>query len=165
MPTAHVAQMSVHELHDTIERGEAITILDVRSRREFDQLHIDGAVHIPAPDLRTRSKELRMGLYYLHKLLSQYSRHPERAVEARFFYYGNLYVAQALFQEGGEYWDRWYVKVHDNLLSPRCFKTGIDSGSEGNQGYWESRYGNEYATAVSLLILELPLGYLPIFQR
>ena len=33
-------------------------VLDVRSSEEYDNSHIDGAVNIPAPDLRTRFREL-----------------------------------------------------------------------------------------------------------
>ena len=31
--------------------------------------------------------------------------------------------------------------------------------------YWKSRFGNSYATSIALLILQVPLRYLPIFQR
>lgn len=56
--TDHVHQLSTIELHNKIEKGEKITLLDVRSPREFEALHIEGAVNIPAPDLRTRHTEL-----------------------------------------------------------------------------------------------------------
>ena len=58
LPMAHVAQLSVQELHALIGGGEPVTLVDVRAPREFDAVHIMGALNIPAPDLRTRHREL-----------------------------------------------------------------------------------------------------------
>jgi hydroxyacylglutathione hydrolase len=41
-----------------IRNSEAIHILDVRALSEFEEQHIEGAINIPAPDLRERYKEL-----------------------------------------------------------------------------------------------------------
>jgi rhodanese-related sulfurtransferase len=41
-----------------IEAGTAPTILDVRSRREFAQGHVPGALHIPFWTLRNRISEI-----------------------------------------------------------------------------------------------------------
>jgi len=38
--------------------GPAVTLVDVRAKREYMTGHIDGTINIPAPDLRTRYKEL-----------------------------------------------------------------------------------------------------------
>jgi len=62
LPTEHVAQLSVHELHGLIARREPMTMLDVRAKREYDVSHIKDAVNIPAPDLRTRYVELGQNL-------------------------------------------------------------------------------------------------------
>ncbi len=35
-----------------------MAIVDVRTPREYDGLHIEGAINIPLPDLRTRYEEL-----------------------------------------------------------------------------------------------------------
>jgi hypothetical protein len=32
-------------------------------------------------------------------------------------------------------------------------------------GSWDDDYGREYGTAMAVLILEIPVQYLPIFQR
>jgi hypothetical protein len=37
--------------------------------------------------------------------------------------------------------------------------------TQAADGSWESRFGKGYATAVALLVLEVPLGYLPLFER
>jgi hypothetical protein len=90
----------------------------------------------------------------LQRNLAAYRRNPAAAIEKEWFFYGNLYMAQALFQQGGEAWKDWYPKVRSQLLS-----------RQAADGSWESPYGNEYATATAVLILEIPLGYLPLFQR
>jgi hydroxyacylglutathione hydrolase len=58
LPTNHVGQLSVEELHLRITKGEGIALVDVRARSEFEISHIRGAINIPAPELRTRHKEL-----------------------------------------------------------------------------------------------------------
>lgn len=57
LPTEHVAQISVHELKDLMSDGEQMALVDVRSPREFEGGHIEGAINIPTPDLRTRHQE------------------------------------------------------------------------------------------------------------
>jgi glyoxylase-like metal-dependent hydrolase (beta-lactamase superfamily II)/rhodanese-related sulfurtransferase len=57
-PAAHLPQMSVLEADLAIRSCKNGLILDVRSSTEYDNSHIDGAVNIPAPDLRTRFREL-----------------------------------------------------------------------------------------------------------
>ena len=69
-------------------------------------------------------------------------------------YYGNLYAGQVYFQLGGDLWRTWSQEVWPELLR-----------RQKGDGHWESRFGDEYATAVALLILEIPRGYLPIFER
>ncbi len=60
LPTAHLAQLSVLEADLEFKSGKRGIILDVRSPTEFDSSHIDGAINIPAPDLRYRFAELDM---------------------------------------------------------------------------------------------------------
>ena len=58
LPAAHLPQLSVLEADLLIRSCEKNLILDVRSSDEYDNSHIEGAVNIPAPDLRTRFREL-----------------------------------------------------------------------------------------------------------
>lgn len=58
-PSDSVAQVSVHELVGMIRRKERLTLVDVRSANEFANGHIEGAVNIPAPDLRTDFRRLK----------------------------------------------------------------------------------------------------------
>ena len=57
LPAQHIGQISAPEL-EHIQKGDAIHILDVRALSEFEEQHIEGAINIPAPDLRERYKEL-----------------------------------------------------------------------------------------------------------
>ena len=73
-----------------------------------------------------------------------------------FFWYGNYYAAQAFFQYGGTTCRRFYQRLSDDLLQ-----------SQQADGSWRNRVGpgDEFATAVASLLLQMPRQYLPIFQR
>jgi hydroxyacylglutathione hydrolase len=58
LPAAHVRQLSASELHRLMTKGGPLSLVDVRAPREYEADHIDGAVNIPAPDLRKRFAEL-----------------------------------------------------------------------------------------------------------
>ena len=58
LPTRHVCQLSAEELHDSITQGRTMTLVDVRAPKEYEGYHIEGAINIPVPDLRSRFKEL-----------------------------------------------------------------------------------------------------------
>jgi rhodanese-related sulfurtransferase len=58
LPAAHVSQVSAGELSKRMAAGEPLTVVDVRAKREYQTGHIDKAINIPAPDLRSRYKEL-----------------------------------------------------------------------------------------------------------
>jgi len=95
--------------------------------------------------------EIDKGLEYLIEFL------PSDEVNRRvsYFYYGHYYAVQAAWQAGGGYWARWYPAIRDELL-----------GRQQPNGSWASlSFCPEYATAMSLLVLQLPENMLPIFQR
>jgi glyoxylase-like metal-dependent hydrolase (beta-lactamase superfamily II)/rhodanese-related sulfurtransferase len=58
LPTGHVGQLSVQELHTQITEIVDVTLVDVRTRIEFEISNIKGATNIPTPELRTRYTEL-----------------------------------------------------------------------------------------------------------
>ena len=65
LPSRHIQQVSAPELEALQEKG-TIQILDVRAKSEFSTHHIEGAINIPAPDLRERYKELdKQETYYV----------------------------------------------------------------------------------------------------
>jgi hypothetical protein len=94
------------------------------------------------------SEALKLGYGYL-RLTS------DPAKQQSFFYYTHLYVVQAMFQQGGPEWATYFPKIRRELLARL----------KGDKPYWAHRYGNAYATSISLLILQVPMRYLPIFQR
>ena len=59
LPSDHILQLSAVELYERITAAQPLQLLDVRAPQEFDQAHIDGALNIPAPDVRHRHDELR----------------------------------------------------------------------------------------------------------
>lgn len=74
------------------------------------------------------------------------------------FYYAIYYVTQAMYQAGGDYWKTWYTNIRDRLVK-----------SQGSDGDWAangySEAGPEYATAMAVLVLQVPAGLLPIYQK
>ena len=101
-------------------------------------------------------EERKRGMDYIRRLIEKGARTRKGAfhVADNFPFYGNFYTGQILQQSRGELWEVWSRSVW-----PQIVKLQKDTGS------WESRYGEEYATAMALLILELPLGYLPLYDR
>ena len=109
--------------------------------------------------------ELDRTLAYLERtygaMRNQYARH-------YFFYYGNYYAAQAMYNVGGlepARWERWYDRVRVDLLSLE--QKGTAPGSREEVGWWQSNVGDThtFATAVAILILSMPFDYLPIHQK
>jgi len=80
----------------------------------------------------------------------------EPAIRDRgYYYYAYYYAVQAAWHAGGDVWHRWYPAIRDDLLRQQ-----LPSGGWTDQGV-----GPEYATAMALIILQLPNNFLPIFQR
>ena len=71
------------------------------------------------------------------------------------FYYGHYYATQAMFIAGGERWRLWWPAIKEILLDYQS-----DDG-----GWRDNQTGRAYATAMSLIILQMPKRYLPIFQK
>ena len=105
-----------------------------------------------------QSKELEIGLNVMRRRIASINN-PLHASE--WAWYGNLYACQAMYQAGGNDWDVWYPKAFESLVTEQR-QNG--SWSEGRSG-WGSAYGESFSTAIACLMLETPLGYLPIFQR
>lgn len=70
------------------------------------------------------------------------------------YYYGQYYAVQAMYLAGGKHWRQWFPTVRDELLR-----------TQAEDGHWSSSHGSSYATAMSLLIIQMPNRLLPIFQR
>jgi hypothetical protein len=71
------------------------------------------------------------------------------------WFYTQFYYAQAMYQRGGKDWQQYYPRLRDRLLS-----TQAPDGSWNGDGV-----GTVYGTAMAIVSLQLPYGYLPIYQR
>jgi len=71
------------------------------------------------------------------------------------FFYGHYYAVQAMFLAGGDNWAKWWPAIRDLLLR-----------EQNPNGRWEdASAGEQYGTAMALIILQMPKRYLPIFQK
>lgn len=72
-----------------------------------------------------------------------------------YYFYGQYYAAQAIWHAGGDRWRDWFPRIRDEL-----------AGLQLREGRWSDPWiGDEYATAMALIVLQIPNGYLPIFER
>ena len=71
-------------------------------------------------------------------------------------YYQRLYIAQAFWQlSDTSHFERWYADERERMLR-----------AQQSDGSWKDRnWGSCYATAVNCLVLAIPEGVLPVFQR
>jgi hypothetical protein len=97
-----------------------------------------------------KGPEIAKGLDYLDRFI------PAEGVVRResYFYYGHYYAVQAMWHAGGERWTRWFPAIRDELIS-----------RQRDDGSWTSAEGNECATAMACIVLQIPNNFLPIFQR
>ena len=58
LPTASITLSNVQELSSAIASGTAPLVIDVRTNKEWNAGHIDGAMHIPLGDLASRASEI-----------------------------------------------------------------------------------------------------------
>ncbi len=70
------------------------------------------------------------------------------------YFYGHYYAVQAMYQAGGKYWSGYFPTERDELVK-----------NQNADGSWMAQTGGTFETAVALIILQVPYGYLPILQR
>ena len=73
----------------------------------------------------------------------------------RYFHFGCYYASQVMYQAGDEYWIPWYRKMATVLKD-----TQRDDGS-----FIDRHKNTVYPTAISALILQAPMGYMPQYLR
>jgi hypothetical protein len=74
------------------------------------------------------------------------------------WYYGQYYAAQALWTAAlrqPRYWNEWFPALRDELMTRR----------QRNDAWIDPMTCNHYATAMALIILQIPNNYLPILQK
>jgi len=70
------------------------------------------------------------------------------------YWYGHYYAVQAMYLAGGEHWAAWYPLIRETLID-----------KQASDGSWNSGHGDDYGTAMALLVMQMPNRLLPIFQR
>ncbi len=71
------------------------------------------------------------------------------------YFYTHFYLAQAWYQRDDKEWKKYYPQIRDRLLQ-----------TQSPDGSWNGdNVGTTYGTALATVILQLPYGYLPIYQR
>lgn len=91
------------------------------------------------------------GLEYLERNALPGAGNPD----GPYYYYGQYYATQCMYLAGGDWWAQWWPAIRQELL---------DRQSE--EGVWsDSAPGEAYATAMALIVLQMPKRYLPIFQK
>ncbi|HXD84950.1 MAG TPA: twin-arginine translocation signal domain-containing protein [Urbifossiella sp.] len=104
-------------------------------------------------------REIERGLRYVMQFIpvKQFNNRELMRPQQHYFY-GHYYAALAMWTAGGDYWTQWFPAIRDELLG-RARSAG---------GIWNdpsTPSGQNYATAMSLIILQLPNNYLPILQK
>jgi len=109
-----------------------------------------------------KCKQLRWALTLLEKRMKASVNSGRAAMDAiEWAWYGNLYAAQACWQAGEKMWKLYYKTTYRQLLKWQDAAGGWSRGRSG----WGGSYGAAFSTAIACLILELPMEYLPIFQK
>ncbi len=71
------------------------------------------------------------------------------------YFYTQYYMAQAMYQRGGKDWKSYFPRIRKRLLA-----------MQAPDGSWMGdSVGTTYGTALACTILQLPYGYLSIYQR
>jgi len=96
------------------------------------------------------SPETTKGLDYLTGFLPQ----PGVVRRENYYFYGHYYAAQAMWHAGGDYWNRWFPAIRDELVA-----------RQRKDGAWTCPISIEVATAMAAIVLQMPNNYSPIFQR
>lgn len=112
-----------------------------------------------------QSKEVMNGFDFLE--LGKYDEVKDAVSDdeyySAFWCYAQYYAAQAYFHHPDEsIWEKFYYKPKG--IRAYLLRKQLSNGSWKHPGS-SYRFNNSYSTAVCVLILEIPLGYLPIFQR
>ncbi len=92
--------------------------------------------------------ELQRGLEYVRRFA------PPKEQTVGHYFYGHYYAAQAMFLAGDGQWRSWWPAVRDELVQ-----------KQDAEGFWRGQAGQEYGTAMALIILQMPNRLLPIFQK
>jgi hypothetical protein len=102
-------------------------------------------------------RDIEKGLRYVNQYLPV-RQFAHREIPPQHYYYGHYYAALAMWTAGGEWWSQWFPAIRDELLLRA-------RGGIWNDNGLGTANSSAYATAMSLIILQLPNNYLPILQK
>ena len=89
------------------------------------------------------------------RYLQQFQLGARGITDRGYYFYALYYGIQAAWQAEDEMWRSWYAALRNELLNAQL-----------SDGHWvDPVISPEYATAMALIVLQFPNGYLPIFQR
>lgn len=112
------------------------------------------ALFMTAADTRDFSDpRIRATVDYLDFYHQRYS--VQDLLATPYLHYGAFYVSQAMYVSGDQYWQRYYRKMLE-----------VFAASQGTEGQFTDHLGNSvYPTAAAAIVLQAPLGYLPLYLR
>ena len=102
-----------------------------------------------------RAKEVSEGVEYLMTFKPVGSKEQSK----EHYFYGLYYSAMGIYQSqsAGEWgrraWNAWYPAITKQLIA-----------DQQSDGHWNGSF-EQYATAMAVLVLDIPFRYLPIYQR
>ncbi|MGE4159303.1 MAG: prenyltransferase/squalene oxidase repeat-containing protein [Planctomycetota bacterium] len=153
--TFAICAAGVTALHGTgiYEGAELDRGLRFLELRYIDKMHEDPKYWRQSPDIRFLPATEGYATNFTGRTTRQ-GRALGPKVQGFQYFYGHYYAAQAFHQAGGSRWERWYSRIRSDFLAIQF-----------PDGHCEDEVGSSYATSMFALILALPKGYLPIFQR
>jgi hypothetical protein len=90
------------------------------------------------------------------RIMYEYRRHTLEDLKARrYLIYGVFYASVAIYPCGDEYWIPWFKRTTE-LLTTIQRKDGE---------FWDEHNDLVYPTAMAAIVLQAPLGYLPVYER
>ena len=88
----------------------------------------------------------------------EYSKKELHSLDSRssfgHWHYTYLYYSQVVYRQGKKLWEPYRDKLYDKLVN-----------QQKGDGSWVGNIGPIYITSCNLIMLQLDLGYLPIYQR
>jgi hypothetical protein len=103
----------------------------------------------------------------VHQAIDKLEREQGPSGRLPFDAYTLNYVAQALYQVGGQGWRDHYPRLRDCVVASQA----VDPAAPENGGFWQPGAhidglpGQLYGTAVAVFVLSIPNRFLPILQE
>ena len=93
-------------------------------------------------------EQVEKALKYLQKFK------PSGGNRSSHYFYSNYYAVQAMWHAGGEYWNKWYPAIRDELVKGQL--------ADGSWPFSEAEA--PFGAAMGGIILQMPLNYVPVFS-